>query len=70
VSPAFQLGTAALSVGGTDSTAPLIEEFRSITTNLLTDAAIVAAPTAAVVVKHLLDKPKDAPPPPETPKKD
>jgi hypothetical protein len=44
---------------------------RSLTTSLLTDAAIVAAPSLAVYVNHHLNKPKDAPPPPpqEPPKK-
>jgi hypothetical protein len=47
----------------------LIEEGRSITTSLLTDAAIVVGPTVAVVTNHLLNKPKDTPPPEEPPKK-
>jgi hypothetical protein len=35
------------------------EETRSLTT----DAAILAAPTVAVVANHLLNKPKSEPPP-------
>jgi hypothetical protein len=43
-------------------------EYRSLTT----DIAIVAAPTVAIVAKHLLDqgdKPKGHAPPPQEPKK-
>jgi hypothetical protein len=40
----------------------------SVTRGLLTDAAIVVGPSAAVYLNHYLNKPKDPPPPP--PKKD
>jgi hypothetical protein len=40
---------------------------RSLTTSLITDATIVAAPTAAVIANHLLNTLKAPPPPPQQP---
>jgi hypothetical protein len=54
---------------GPEPTQPEILE-RSLTAGLISDAATVLAPVAAVYVGHKLaqgDAPKDAPPPPQEP---